>query len=574
MDILLPAVAFVIGIITASVAGWLICKSKVAQAIEAADTANALEKAVLEERLQHREQSLAESASVAQQQEAEIRKQRLAVGDLTNKLGKYHVALMTERKQAQERLAELVVAQERMPQQQSQIADLQTKLGRCQSELAAESKQSREKAELLQAAQTQVEQQQGVIADLQLKLGQSQTQLEAERKQSEEKLALIENAQIALSSAFKALAAEALNTNNKSFLELAKSNLEKHHEAAKGDLEKRTQAIDQLVKPVKESLEKVDLKIQEIEKARVGAYSGITEQIKSLMDGQTLLRNETSNLVRALRSPTGRGQWGEIQLRRVVEMAGMLSHCDFYEQQSVNTENGPLRPDLLVKLPSDRNIVVDAKAPLSAYLEAVEAQDDDTRAIKLKQHAQQVRNHLVNLGKKAYSEQFKPTPEFVVMFLPGEAFFCAALMEDPSLIEFGVDHNVIVATPTTLIALLKAVAYGWRQELLAKNAEEISKLGKELYERCSVMGGHMLRIGKSLHSATEYYNKAVGSLESRVLITARKFADLGAVSGDGQIEEVLPVEIVPRQLQAPELLRLSDEDEPDGAELDLSVQPR
>ena len=424
---------------------------------------------------------------------------------------------------------------------------------------------------IVQQKDADLRQYQITITGLQTKLAQYQTALQEERKQSQEKLTLLDDAQKKLSDAFKALASDALKTNNQSFLELAKSNFEKHHETAKGDLEKRQQAIDGLVKPVKDSLAKVDLQIQELEKARTGAYSGITEQIKSLVDGQLLLRSETSNLVRALRTPSGRGQWGEIQLRRVVEMAGMMNHCDFYEQQSVKTEDGALRPDLLVKLPASRNIIVDAKAPLSAYLEAVEAPDDETRKLKLQQHAQQVRTHLVALGKKSYSDQFKPTPEFVVMFLPGEAFFCAALMEDPALIEFGVEQNVIVATPTTLIALLKAVAYGWRQEQLAQNAEEISALGKLLYERCSKLGEHMMNVGKGLANATNAYNQAVGSLESRVLVTARKFADLGAVSADSEIEGVPPIDGVPRQLQAQELLSMSmnDEAETDG---ELRVQ--
>jgi DNA recombination protein RmuC len=286
-----------------------------------------------------------------------------------------------------------------------------------------------------------------------------------------------------------------------------------------------------------------------------------------------LLRSETSNLVQALRTPNVRGRWGEIQLHRVVEMAGMVEHCDFYEQQSVETEDGRLRPDMIVRLPNSRNIVIDAKAPLSAYLEAIDATDEDARKVQLQRHAQQIRTHLTMLGKKSYFEQFEPSPEFVVLFLPGEAFFAAALMQDPELIEFGVDENVIIATPTTLIALLRAVAYGWRQEALAQNAKEICDLGKELYERCSTMGGHMLALGKNLKRATDSYNDAIGSFESRVFVSARKFAALGAVASDDGIDELQQIEVVPRHIQAPELLEVAADDEANG-DGDVPRQPR
>ena len=378
--------------------------------------------------------------------------------------------------------------------------------------------------------------------------------------QKQEKLAFLENAKEDLSKTFKSLASDILQDSNALYLQQAEEKLNKFHEAAKGDLEKRQTAIDELVKPVKESLVKVDTKLQEIEKVRLEAYTGLSEQVKSMRETQDLLRSETSNLVQALRRPEVRGRWGEIQLRRVVEMAGMLEHCDFVEQQNINTEDCRLRPDLVVRLPGDRIIVVDAKTPLDAYLSAIEAPDEETRNSKLKEHARQIRNHVQMLGKKKYFEQFDHSPDFVVLFIPGEIFYTAALQQDPELIEAGVGERVLITSPTSLIALLRAVSYGWRQEKLADNAREISDLGRNLYDCLAKLSEHFTKVGERLDQAVKAYNQALASLENRVLPGARKFKELGAASTAGDIDRLEPVENAVRQIQAPELLLPNDRD--------------
>jgi DNA recombination protein RmuC len=386
-------------------------------------------------------------------------------------------------------------------------------------------------------------------------------QLVEQRKAIEEQKALLQQAQTALGDSFKALSSDALNNNNKAFIDLAKATLEKFQEGARGDLEARHQAVNELVRPLKESLEKVDGKLGDIEKARVSSYSALNEQLKSLVETHLpVLRNETANLVKALRQPTVRGRWGELQLKRVVEMAGMLDHCDFLEQENRTTEDGKLRPDLVIKLPGGRNIIVDAKASISAYLEAIESTDEATQRVHLAHHARQVRNHVTALGKKSYWEQFEPTPEFVVMFLPGEVFFSAALQEDPLLIEFGVNEKVIVATPTTLIALLRAVAYGWRQEALAQNAKDIALLGKDLYDRVAKLGEHWTKLGQRLGRTVDAYNSATATLESRVLVSARGFDQLQVSGQDKQIAEQKQIEKVPRLLQAEEFMVAVEEE--------------
>ena len=368
----------------------------------------------------------------------------------------------------------------------------------------------------------------------------------------EERARLLGDAKQALENAFKSLSAEALKSNNAAFLDLARASLGEFQQIAKGDLEKRQIAIDQIVAPVRASLEKVDAKIHELEKAREQAYGEIRQQFAQITQTHDQLRTETANLVKALRQPHVRGRWGEVQLRRVVEMAGMLEHADFVEQESAEGEDGRLRQDLIVRLPGGRHIVVDSKAPISAYMEAHEAATDEERKAKLREHARLVREHLTALSSKRYWEQFQPTPEVVVMFIPGEAFCSAALETDPELLDTGFGQSVIIASPATLMAILKASAYGWRQESIQDNARAISQLGQELHARLSAMADHLTRLGRGLQSATDAYNSAIGSLESRVLVSARKFKELGATSQEAEIIELRPIEGGVRRLQAVE----------------------
>ena len=318
--------------------------------------------------------------------------------------------------------------------------------------------------------------------------------------------------------------------------------------------------VDVMVKPIADSLQRVDSKLESLEKSRHRAHGELSEHLKMVATGQDQLRRETASLVTALRAPATRGRWGELQLKRVCEMAGMIEHCDFEQQSSADTDDGRVRPDLIVKLPGGMNVVVDAKVPLEAYLNAAEAEDDDVRRAHLETYGRHVRDHLRKLGAKSYQDSFSPCPEFVVLFLPSEAFHSAALEQVPDLIQEGVDNKVLIATPTSLIGLLKVVAYGWRQEQMAASAEEIADLGRQLHKRIATMAGHLSKLGRAINTTANAYNDTVGSLERQVLVSARKLSDMGIESGK-EIESPAQVETAVRSLQAPELVEGDDPDE-------------
>ncbi len=374
----------------------------------------------------------------------------------------------------------------------------------------------------------------------------AETQAAETTRHAEEQKALLAQARQELAEAFQALSGEALKQNNEAFLNLAKTSFQTLQAEAKGELAQRQQAIDELVKPLSESLHRYDEQMRHLEQSRQAAYGGLDQHLKSLAESQQRLQQETGNLVNALRAPAVRGRWGEITLKRVAELAGMVAHCDFYEQESVTNDEGRLRPDMVVQLPGGRQIIVDAKTVLAGYLEAHEASNEAERAGGLRRHAAQVRSRMDELSLKAYWSQFEQAPEFVVLFLPGEQFLGAALEQDPRLIEDGFALGVVLATPTTLMALLRAVAYGWRQERLTAHAEEAGRLGKDLYGRMAVMAEHLNDVGQSLGKSVLAYNKAVGSLETRILPAARRFKELG-VSSDKEIPAVAPVEVVSRK---------------------------
>ncbi|MYE02501.1 MAG: DNA recombination protein RmuC [Alphaproteobacteria bacterium] len=367
--------------------------------------------------------------------------------------------------------------------------------------------------------------------------------LESERKAHAVRLEEIEKARGESESRFAALAAEALGKNNKSFLNLADR-----------DLKAREEAVAALVKPIREELKKVEERAQALEKSREGAYQKIHEQVKHLAEGQVRLHTETGRLVQALRQPGTRGRWGEYQLRNVLEMAGMTKHVDFIEQQTQQGSDGALRPDVILRLPGGKSIVIDAKTPLEAYLNAVEADDEGKRAEHLGAHVRHLRGHMRALASKEYWQALtNETPDFVVMFVPGEAFVSVAMERDPGLFEDAVANRVLISTPTTLIALVKAVAYGWQQEKLTENARDIAAAGRELYDRVKTFGGHMERVGRSLRQTVEHFNRSVGSLEGRVLPSARRLETLGAAPDGAELEPMEPVEAEPRVLQSPEL---------------------
>lgn len=381
---------------------------------------------------------------------------------------------------------------------------------------------------------------------------ESRALLEAERRVAAERVAAAQADRTRLNEQFRALAADALRANSEQFMVVAEERLKRSQEAGAAELSQREDAVKQLVEPLTRTLDQVKNEVLTAERARLQAQSALAEQLRGMRESSDLLRSETTHLVTALRSSQVRGRWGEIQLRRVVEAAGMVEHVDFVEQSQVRTDDGRLRPDMLVQLAGGKNVVIDAKVAFLGYLDAVQAQDDTVRAERMAAHARHMRKHIDDLAAKEYWEQFSPAPEFVVMFVPAEAFLHTALQVDPTLIEHAMEHNVVLATPMTLVAMLRTIAYAWRQDALAANAQQVLTLGRELHGRLSTLGGHVGRLGRQLDGAVRSYNETVSSLESRVLVSARRLAELKVT--DAELEPPAQIDRAARQLQAPELV--------------------
>jgi DNA recombination protein RmuC len=374
-------------------------------------------------------------------------------------------------------------------------------------------------------------------------------QLDAELRNAAEKFAALEQARDQLTDTFNALSSQALRNNNEEFLRLAQENLKQFQVHADAQLQQKEQSIDNLVKPIQEALAKTEVQIQAMEQARKEAYGSLSKHLETMTLTQNQLQLETRNLVQALRRPEVRGQWGELTLKRLVELAGMVEHCDFYQQETVNTGDGAQRPDMIVRLPDQREIVIDVKTPLDAYLSAMEATDDTARHAALARHARKVRERVRELAAKSYWDQFKNAPDFVVLFIPGDQFLSAALDIDPALLEDALRQKIIMATPTSLVALLRAVAYGWRQQAVAENAERIRELGEDLYKRIGTFTEHLARLGRQLEGGVDSYNKAVGSLERQLLPGARKFVELG-INPRKELDAPGPIEVPLRKLEA------------------------
>jgi DNA recombination protein RmuC len=493
------------GLIIGAGLAWMIYRIKTSQKISEGLQLYQSELAIIGERLKARDTEL-------QGLSAENQKLGLEIGNLRQ----------TILQESQEKASAL--------KEVEQISELRGRLQNREQEI----KDLREEITALKQVQVELE-----------------TTLHKERQAMEEKITLLNEAAQKMEDAFKVLSADCLRSNNQQFLDLAKATLEKYQSEAKGDLEQRQKAVEGTIAPLKETLEKYVQQVQAMEMSRQQAYGSLSQHLETMAITEKQLQQETGNLVKALRSPQVRGRWGEITLKRVAELAGMSEHCDFFEQESVNGEEGKLRPDMVVRLPNKKLVVVDSKAPLQSYLDSLESPAEEERKTKLRDHARLIQSHMQKLSGKNYWDQFPEAPEFVILFLPGENFFSAALEQNPYLIEEGVNQKVILATPTTLITLLRAVAYGWRQEALAENAQAISEMGKTLYERLVRLAVHFADLGRHLDKSMQSYNEAIGSLENRVLPAARRFKELG-ISSKANVPELGPLEKKARNFQSPE----------------------